>query len=512
MYTEKDLEQFKSLGIDPKEIDSQIESYKNGFPYLDIKRAASCEDGIRCLTEEEIEKYVQKFDQQSSQIDIVKFVPASGAASRMFKDLFVYVEKSKEAQSQNQKFDDKNTPGKKFIDNIDRFAFYDSLQKIVYEKFELSIKEMIQDHRSSDVIESVIGEDGLNYGNLPKALIKFHRYKNQSRTPLEEHIAEGIKYAKSGDNVKIHFTVSPEHLEMFEEAAKQAAKNFQEKYQVKVDLSFSTQKKFTDTAAVDKDNNLFRLEDGSVFFRPAGHGSLIENLNDINSRLIFVKTIDNVLPDAQKETTAKYKKALAGYLLKTKENIKEYIEKLANPTPKLLDEAYVFLSKKLCVELPEDFLGKSLDEKAQIIKNKLNRPLRICGMVKNEGEPGGGPFWAKGQDGSIQLQIAEQSQINMQDQASVAILKKATHFNPVDLVLDVEDINGKKFNLLNYIDKQTGFISNKSKNGRELKSIERPGLWNGAMSDWNTIFVEVPIETFSPVKTVLDLLRIQHQN
>ncbi len=513
MYTEKDIKYFAERGIKVEEIDRQLNFYKTGFPFLELVRPATPNDGIRCLTEEEINKFSQKYSNEAENISIVKFVPASGAASRMFKDLFVFVSEYNGSQEQKQKFNDVNSPARRFVDNIDRFAFYDNLQKIVYGKYGMSVKEMLQAHKPKELVESVISKDGLNYGNLPKGLIEFHRYKNTSRTPVEEHIAEGIMYAKSGKNVRIHFTVSPEHLGFFSTFVEKARVFFEEKYNCKLDINFSTQKPFTDTIAVDDNNEIFRDENGTPLFRPAGHGSLIENLNDIDSRLVFIKTIDNVVPDSRKEATVKYKTALAGYLLKTKENIADYIKILENnPSQQQLDEAYVFVSKKLCVEFPESFLNLPDKEKAEKLLAKLKRPLRICGMVKNEGEPGGGPFWAKNSDGTTSLQIVESSQIDSKDPQSQAIVKKATHFNPVDLVCDLTDCEGKKYDLRKFTDPMTGFISHKSKNGRNLKSIERPGLWNGAMSDWNTIFVEVPIETFSPVKTVLDLLREQHQN
>lgn len=512
MYQESDLKIFEEMGISTQEIDRQIECYKNGFPYLQLVRPATVDDGIRCFTEEEIAKYVQRYNKEADNIDIVKFVPASGAASRMFKDLFVFAAEYDGSPAQKQKFADTSLPARKFIDNIDRFAFYDKLQKIVYNLYGLSIKEMLQAHRPQDIVKAVIGKEGLNYGFLPKGLIEFHRYKNTSRTPVEEHIAEGVQYAMSEKKVKIHYTVSPEHLQMFKQFVDQVTPEFEEKTGLKLEITFSTQKKFTDTVAVDENNEIFRNDDGTPLFRPAGHGSLIENLNDIDARIIFVKTIDNVLPDSRKKITVQYKKALAGYLLKTKENIAEYIKLLENnPTSKILDEAYIFMSKKLCTEFDTSFLGLPLDKKAELLLKKLRRPLRICGMVKNEGEPGGGPFWAKNSDGTTSLQIVESSQIDKNDAKSSEILKGATHFNPVDLVCDVTDIDGNKFDLRNFTDPQTGFISHKSKNGKPLKSIERPGLWNGAMSDWNTIFVQVPIETFSPVKTILDLLRPQHQ-
>lgn len=510
MYTDKDLEDFKKRGISTQEIDRQMEAYKTGFPYLDIKRPAVAEDGIRCLSEEDVDKYEKRFEAEQNKLNMVKFVPASGAASRMFKDLFAFVNEYNSNPAEKEKFKSPESPARKFIDNIDRFPFYDTLQKMIYGKYEMSIKEMLQSHKPVEIVKCLIHEDGMNYGNLPKALLKFHRYKNTSRTPLEEHISEGIKYAQSNKTVKIHFTVSPEHLSMFEKAA-EAKGEFEEKNNCKIEITFSTQKPFTDTIAVDQNNEIFRNDDSSALFRPSGHGALIENLNDIDAQLIFIKTVDNVVPDSHKEITVKYKKALAGYLLKTKENIANYIELLKNPTGKVLDEAYVFVSKKLCVEFDGDFLSKSDKEKAALLLAKLKRPLRVCGMVRNEGEPGGGPYWAKNSDGTISLQIAEASQIDKNDPEAMAIMKNATHFNPVDLICDVTDCSGKKFNLTEFTDPKTGFISNKSKNGKTLKSIERPGLWNGAMSDWNTIFVEEPIDTFCPVKTILDLLRDKHQ-
>lgn len=511
MHIKSDIEFFKKMGIETAEIDRQIECYKTGFPFMQLVRPATINDGIRKLTEAEVAKYVQKYVGECSNLDVLKFVPASGAASRMFKDLFVFVSEYNNTPEQKQKFSD--SPARRFVDNIDRFAFYDNLQKIVYNKYGLSVKEMLQNHKAKELVEMVIEPEGLNYGNLPKGLVEFHRYKNTSRTPIEEHIAEGIMYAASNDTVKIHFTVSPEHVALFTEFVEKLRPAFEEKNNIKLDITFSTQKKFTDTVAVDENNEIFRNDDGTPLLRPAGHGSLIENLNDIKSRIVFIKTIDNVVPDSRKEPTVKYKQALAGYLLKTKENIANYIKLLENnPTSKILDEAYVFISKKLCTEFGSDFLNLPDKEKAKLLLAKLNRPLRVCGMVKNEGEPGGGPFWTKNSDGTVSLQIVESSQIDKNDPKSMEIMNKSTHFNPVDLVCDLTDCNGKKFDLRKYTDPNTGFISTKSKNGKTLKSIERPGLWNGAMADWNTVFVEVPIETFCPVKTVVDLLRDQHQN
>jgi hypothetical protein len=362
-------------------------------------------------------------------------------------------------------------------------------------------------------IATLLGEEGLSYGKLPKGLLKFHKYEDGARTPVEEHLVEGALYAggKNG-NVNVHFTVSPEHRPLFEALVAKVAPKYEKKFGVKYSVSFSEQKASTDTVAANPDNTPFRGKDGKILFRPGGHGALIENLNDLDADVIFIKNIDNVVPDRLKAETVEYKKLIAGVLVSKQKKAFQYLELLDSGkyTHAQLEEIIRFLRDELCCRNPE---LKDLEdaELAIYLKKKLNRPMRVCGMVKNVGEPGGGPFLAYNQDGTISLQILESSQIDKNNAEYLQMFQNGTHFNPVDLVCAVKDYKGNKFNLTKYVDSQTGFISSKSKDGKELKALELPGLWNGAMSDWNTIFVEVSLGTFNPVKTVNDLLRPQHQ-
>jgi hypothetical protein len=363
------------------------------------------------------------------------------------------------------------------------------------------------------VAKAMLAEEGLNYGKLPKGLLKFHKYADGSRTPLEEHLVQGALYAKAGDgNVNVHFTVSPEHRALFEKLVAEKAQGYAAQHNATFDISFSEQKSSTDTVAANADNTPFRNADGSLLFRPGGHGALIENLNDIDGDIVFIKNIDNVVPDRLKGDTVTYKKLLAGLLVDLQKQAFAYLEKLDSGkyTMEELREMLQFVQKRLFCKNPETKVLEDT-ELAIYLRQKLNRPMRVCGMVRNVGEPGGGPFLAYNPDGTISLQILESSQIDMADPEKKAMFEKGTHFNPVDLVCAIKNYKGEKFDLPKYVDKATGFISSKSKDGKELKALELPGLWNGAMSDWSTVFVEVPLSTFNPVKTVNDLYREQHQ-
>jgi len=513
-WTEQDLQVFKEKGIDKQQVETQIQDFINGFPYMEIIKAATVGDGIIRLSEEEIVQNIRKYNYESRKLKIVKFVPASGAASRMFKALFELLETEEGSKAFHEIMKDESFAAPaNFFNNIEKFAFYDDL-KNTHLLNGKDIQALIKENKVHDILTALLKEEGLNYGNKPKGLLKFHKYDNGMGTPTREHLVEGTLYASGTSEIYVHFTVSPEHLEEFKKHVNVLKKHFEAHFAVNYFVSFSIQKPSTDTIAVDMNNKPFRDEDGSLVFRPGGHGALIENMNDLNSDLIFVKNIDNVVPDRLKEQTTKYKKALAGVLINYKEKIVSYLQKLDEielADTDLLKEIEKFLKNDLCFIPDENYFTLSGEEKTKYLFNKLNRPLRACGMVKNEGEPGGGPFWAKNNDGSISLQIVESSQIDMNDAEKQMIVKNATHFNPVDLVCCVKDFKGHKFDLTKYVDKNTCFISEKSKNGKALKALELPGLWNGAMSDWNTIFVEVPIETFNPVKVVNDLLREQHQ-
>ena len=477
MFTSNDISQIEARGLSVAEVEKQIDNFRNGFPSLPVVRAASGGDGVRQLSEDELCNAEKLYMSRTKEIKTIKFVPASGAATRMFKELFEYVN------------DNKRTPGiDKLITNLEKFAFFAELAKY--------LKPQIDD---KDVVRNII-IDGLGYGSKPKGLVTFHAYKEGARKPVEEHLVEAALYASDGERAAIHFTVSPEHKAGFLALLEERQNHYEKKYGIKYDVSFSEQSPATDTIAVNPDNTPFRNEDGTLLFRPAGHGALIDNLDKLDADIIFVKNIDNVTTDERKPDTIKYKRVLAGELLRLQERSFELLRALERGEDKYT-EAKAFLCNDLCCKLPED-------ASRELIRESLDRPIRVCGMVKNEGEPGGGPFWVKDTQGREQLQIAESSQIAKED---MHLMKEATHFNPVDLVCGVKRYDGTKYNLKLYTDPKTGFISSKSAGGRELRAQELPGLWNGAMANWNTIFVEVPISTFSPVKVVQDLLRPQHQ-
>lgn len=506
MFSQQDLEILAQKGISPEKAEAQLASFATGFPYLELKSAASLEYGIVAIDEDAAVYYQDLWNKYlAANKQILKFVPASGAASRMFKNMFEFLSAA---------YDEPTTDfEKKFFAEIEKFAFFAVLDAACVKNEGAGVAALVADGKYKAVVENLLLPKGLNYGNLPKGLLLFHRYPEAARAALEEHLVEGALYAANGEGkVNLHFTVSPEHIEFFKALTEERKAIYEKRYAVKYNITFSVQKSSTDTIAAAMDNTPFRDENGNLLFRPGGHGALIENLNELDADVIFIKNIDNVVPDRLKPTTVKFKQIIGGVLVSLQQKIFSYLQMLENGhyTHEQLIEMLYFLQTKLFVKNPDTKLLED-SELALYIKNKLNRPIRVCGMVKNVGEPGGGPFIAKNQDGTYSSQILESSQIDMNDEASKAIFNSATHFNPVDLVCAVRDKNGRSFDLLKFVDPQTGFISYKSKNGRELKALELPGLWNGAMSDWNTVFVEVPIETFNPVKTVNDLLRPQHQ-
>ncbi|TDB60833.1 DUF4301 family protein [Arundinibacter roseus] len=498
MLHENDLIQIKERGSETALVHEQIQFFKDGFPFLPLTKAATVGDGIIRLAEQDLTDKVAVFETRAAEgeITLLKFVPASGAATRMFKSLFTFLDEGKKDKSVDE-----------FFEKLTSFAFYDDLKDV-----------MATDHHDiSTVAPEVIAdyfltEKGLGYGNLPKGLLKFHSYPTKARTPLEEHLVEGALYANAGQRAHLHFTVSPEHRDKFEKLVVEVLPAYESMFGVKYFVSFSEQKASTDTIAVNMDNTPFREKDDTLLFRPAGHGALLENLAVLEADLIFIKNVDNVVPDHLKETTVTYKKALAGVLLEVQARIFDFQSKLeTQPDESLLAELHTFFLHELSVSPPETFETWSETEKIAYFRTKLERPLRVCGMVENVGEPGGGPFWADNADGSASLQIVESAQVDMQNDEQKGIFQNATHFNPVDLVCAMKNRHGQSYQLKEFRDPQTGFISSKSKDGKELKAQELPGLWNGAMANWNTLFVEVPLITFNPVKTVNDLLREQHQ-
>ncbi len=506
MITLKDKAVIDSKGISEEQIAGQLALFEKGFPYLELYDTASTNNGILQPDTESQKKYLDAWDAYiKTDKVILKFVPASGAASRMFKNMFEFLDAP---------YDEPQTDFEKtFFDNIDRFAFRDELNAACLKTAGMTIEKLLELRNFKAVANAMLSADGMNYGALPKGLLKFHKYDNGERTPIEEHLVEGALYAACNNSkVNIHFTVSPEHEALFNNLLKEVSQTYAERYGVDYAITFSRQKPSTDTIAADMDNKPFRDDDGNLVFRPGGHGALIENLNDLDADVIFIKNIDNVVPDSLKDDTILYKKIIAGVLVCLQQQAFAYLHLLDSGkyTHEQVLEILQFLQKNLYCKNPN---VKELEDAELVIylKNKLNRPIRVCGMVKNVGEPGGGPFFAYNSDGTISLQILESSQIDMNDPKKKAMFENGTHFNPVDLVCAVRDYKGNKFDLTHYVDQSTGFISRKSKNGRELKALELPGLWNGSMSDWNTVFVEVPLTTFNPVKTVNDLLRKQHQ-
>jgi len=464
-------------GLTPAALETQLKNFREGFPFLPVTRAASCGDGIRVLDAAGIEQAAARYDRAKESLRVVKFVPASGAATRMFKDLFEFVREGRRTAVVGE-----------LLANRRRFAFWPELRTIIGD-----------DADELRTVENIVAE-GLRYGETPKGLVSFHRYGDEVRKAVEEHLVEGAQYAAAGGEVKIHFTVSPEHLTRFEALLAEKIPGYESRFGVKYRISFSVQDPSTDTLAVNPDCTPFRRADGRLLFRPAGHGALIGNLGKIDADIVFVKNIDNVTTDARRSDTVLYKKALAGVLLALQERIFEYLMALEVPGAEL-EPIAAFIENELCVKLPKDY-GTAL------LRQVLDRPIRVCGMVRNEGEPGGGPFWVTGADGLETLQIAESNQIAPEKRE---LMRLATHFNPVDLVCSFRTSKGGRFDLQEFVDPATGFISRKSDGGRELLAQELPGLWNGAMARWNTVFVEVPITTFSPVKVVTDLLRPEHQ-
>lgn len=500
-----DLKVLSEKGISEEKLASQLRRLADGFPYLKIEAPATVGNGIARPSEELLQQSIDIWEKYLlSGHSIMKMTPASGAASRMFKDLFAFLNGKKDKPD--------NDFMKKFFNEIEQFPFYHRLNRELLTLYGRSIDSLIKEKKYKDVVEILLNTPGLGYGHLPKGLLMFHRVPGTSRTPLEEHIAEGAQYACGKDKkVNLHFTVSEEHLPLFEAKLEEVKAFMEHQYDISLNVSLSVQKPSTDTVAALPDGEPYR-ENDALFFRPGGHGALIENLNDLDADVIFIKNIDNVVPDSLRESTILYKKVIGGVLVGTKMKIDQYCRELKQgvPSEETREEMLQFLRTVLCVT--HDNADKmSPEEEAEYLFSKFNRPLRVCGMVKNEGEPGGGPFLAYSPDGTVQPQILESTQINPKDKEAQKMLKDASHFNPVDLVVATKDYEGNKFNLIDFVDPATGFISEKSREGVVIKALELPGLWNGAMSDWNTIFVEVPADTFNPVKTVNDLLRPAHQ-
>ena len=484
-------------------VEMQLESFKLGFPFLSLVAPATPARGIQVWSESQVKDYQSYFEKRASELELVKFVPASGAASRMFKDLFSFLDTEE---------DQLDGSTQKFISQLHQFAFYQDLNDRLQKEGE-SIHSLLEKKEFKKLVSRLLTDSGLGYGNLPKGLLKFHADSDGNRCPAEEHLVEGTQYGVGKNKeVQIHFTVSPEHLEGFKSEINQHLPRLRQQTGLEFKVAFSQQKKSTDTIAVNASNEPFLEEDGSLLFRPAGHGALLENLNEISADLIFIKNIDNVVPDRLKPIAQTYKMALAGWLLEVQARIFRALKALdLEVSPESVQFAAEIYELDLGGLVPESIKESRLKEQAAFYKTKLNRPIRVCGMVKNTGEPGGGPFWIQEKDGTQSLQILETAQIDTSNPESLGHLQASTHFNPVDLVCGTRNYQEQAFDLLQFRDMNTGFITEKSKSGKLLKALELPGLWNGAMAHWNTLFVEVPLLTFNPVKTINDLLREEHQ-
>lgn len=512
-FTDADFKQIAALGISLDKIEGELLLFKLGIPKITLEKPATIDDGIVKLSTEEFQKFSDAFDSKKDKLKLKKFVPASGAASRMFKFLSEFLNdfdhENETINAYINRKKDKNLPI--FLAGIEKFPFYDEIKA--------KVKELTPDYYSLEsheksylFIKAMLSADQFDFANKPKGVLDFHKYETEITTPTEEHLNECAFYASSNSVSHLHFTVSDHHENLFQNIIDREKQKVEDKSKTKVYVSYSHQDKSTDTIAVAPNNEPFRTEDGSLVFRPGGHGALINNLNNLDADVIFIKNIDNVIQNHIKEITL-YKKGLAGVLLDLQQQVFNILNAIENDKIKesRIPEIIYFMQNKLNIDILEDFEKYTLANKLEFILNKLNRPIRVCGMVKNEGEPGGGPFWVRSYKGNVSLQIVESSQVETNNIEQTEILAKATHFNPVDLVCATKNFKGEKFDLTQFVDASTGFIVSKNKNGQELKGYELPGLWNGAMAKWITVFVEVPLITFNPVKTVNDLLKPAHQ-
>lgn len=507
MFDARDRQTMAERGISEEDVLRQIALFKKGPPVLTCDRPCRPGDGIIIIPESQVMALAQTYARQAPERKITKFVPASGAASRMFKSLEAW---AAEPTPSGPDFEDVQ----RFAQELKRFAFYERLRDHLAEQGR-DVDRLVSAARYAEVIAPLRDEDGLNFVNLPKGLLPFHRRGDRACTPAEEHLIEAAQYGRGKDGVcRVHFTVAEEHRAQFEALCAELAAHYASHFQCRYDVSFSVQDPRTDTIAVNPDNTPFRGPDGSLEFRPGGHGALIRNLNDLDADLIFIKNIDNCVPDRLKPPTVVWKKVLAGLLIQKQQACFSLVARLCQHRldPSAVEEARIFATGSLNLQLDKGMARWPVEEQRDTLLRLLNRPLRVCGMVRNQGEPGGGPFWVRARDGRISRQIVESAQVDRSDAHQNEVWQQATHFNPVDLVCGVRDFRGEKFDLQRHVDEDAVFIAEKSKDGKPLKALEYPGLWNGAMSDWITLFVEVPMMTFNPVKTVLDLLRPQHQN
>lgn len=513
-FSDKDIKQIEKKGLTVEKIIAQVQLFKAGLPFINLREAATIGNGILQLNANEIKESIIHFNNKRDSISILKFIPASGAATRMFKFLFQFIEEYNPSQESINSYINRHKAKELslFLVGLEKLPFF---EEVIHKTHKMipNFNELPYNEQRVEFIKIMLDEDRLNYSFSPKGLLPFHRYKEHVSTAFEEHLFEAAMYASSNNEASLHFTISEKYKYKFYEEFKYIEEDVEDKTNTKFNISFSYQKESTDTIALTAKNELLREHDGSLFFRPSGHGALLENLNNLDSDIIFIKNIDNVVVINFEKEVGQYKKMLAGILLKVQEQAFIYQKDLEKRDVNEDDIMRIaeFLSHKMNAQISSDFEKYSKEFQMTYLFEKLDRPIRVCGMVKNEGEPGGGPFWVKSGNGNISLQIVESAQIDKKNKLQKEILKKATHFNPVDLVCGVKTYNGVAFDLAKFVDLKTAFITMKTKVGKDTKALELPGLWNGSMAHWNTIFVEVPLITFNPVKTVNDLLKPQHQ-
>jgi hypothetical protein len=512
MFTKKDIQQIKGCGLTVEKVIAQIELIKSGMSYSNLIAAGNIGNGIIKINEKQQQEYINFFENKRNQLSIVKFVPASGAATRMFKFLFQFLKDFDAKKDNIELYIKRNRDMSVFLNGLEKFPFFEDVVFKIHEIIS-NFNDLPDSERCLEFVRTMLDESRLNYSFSPKGLLPFHKYSTQVLTAFEEHLMEASLYASSKNKANLHFTISEEHTKMFNDELEHIQEDVEEKTNTKFNVSFSFQSQSTNTIAITSNNELYRGEDSRLLFRPSGHGALIQNLNTLDFELIFIKNIDNIVVFEQNKKASDYKKLIAGILLKIQEQTFKYLHKLEDESI-LVDELNnieLFALNRINVELGDAFSHFTIKEKAAYLHNKLNRPMRVCGMVKNEGEPGGGPFWVKDENGRTSLQIIEFAQIDITNKNQKKIVENATHFNPTDLVCGVKNYKGEKFDLAKYVDAKAAFITMKSQNGVDIKALELPGLWNGSMANWNTIFVEIPVSTFNPVKTVNDLLKPAHQ-
>lgn len=500
-FTDLDIQRIQAEGLTREKVLAQLGLFERGSFPVRLDRPCTIGDGIVSLPEEDQRECIRIYEEAVREGRVMKFVPASGAASRMFQD-WIRFRQDKSFQSDEEAV--------RFRDSIRKYAFFGDL-KDVLRRDGLDVEALIAGKRYGEIFDYILTPGGLDYASLPKALLKFHLYDGEGRTALEEHLVEAALYVRDRNGVcRVHFTVSEEHEALVRDVLARVKGRYEDRHGVAYEVEISTQRSSTNTVAVDRENRPFRDRDGTLLFRPGGHGALLENLNDLSGDIVMVKNIDNIVPDRLKMQTVFFKKVLGGYLLKLQRESRRYLEALAaGGHGGLLSKAFLFCRDKFSMGFPEGFASMPDERKRDVLLRRLDRPIRVCGMVKNEGEPGGGPFWVD-EDGTRTLQIVEGAQVDLSSDIQGRIWRASTHFNPVDIACGVRDWRSRPYDLRAFVDEKTYIISKKFHEGMETKALELPGLWNGAMSRWNTAFLDVPIGTFNPVKTVEDLLRPQH--